>query len=77
MIYLTNDGQKFMAESAEHLVALLRADSWSPTESDRAFMRDVAERAYVQTGERVRYAGEFDEFVTDLERAGLIKRRGK
>jgi hypothetical protein len=70
-MYLSNDGKRFFAQDEDHLVAMLRRDSFTPSASFEDFMRDVAQRALLQIGQTIRTDSPAN-FVMDLIKAGLI-----
>lgn len=73
MIVFTDDGVRLEGRSRT-IVALLRAASWGgPSASKEKWMREVAQRAQVSSGQRVRANSEAN-FVTDLVKAGLLKK---
>ena len=71
-MFLTDDGKEFLARDEAHLVAQLRADSFTPSPSDAAFMRDVAERARFQDKRIVLRTDTTEHFVSDMIAAGLL-----
>lgn len=73
--YRTIDGTTFEATDATSAVRELHARSRSPCPSDADFRREMAKRALVQTGYRVRDATD-DEFLTDLIQVGLVTEEG-
>jgi hypothetical protein len=74
-MFLTNDGKEFVARDEAHLVALLRADSFTPSPTLAAFMRDVAERARLQDRRITLRTDTTEHFVSDMIAAGLLSER--
>jgi hypothetical protein len=70
-MYRTNDGQILKAKEPGEIVRELHKLSFSPSENDRAFMRETAERASAQLGKPVRYTNA-RAFVQDLLTVGLL-----
>ena len=72
MIFLTNDGARFVAKDSEQLIALLREASHTPSKSQEEFMRDVAQRVQLQTGTRIG-TDNVNMFLAGLVLAGLVR----
>ena len=73
LVYRTNDGATIRGENAAAVVADLRAQSRAPAGTVREFMREVAARARMQTGDRVRHRAGYEAFLADLCAAGLME----
>lgn len=73
MRYVDSDDAIFSAEDADGIVTLMRMDSMMPSTSNSEWMREAADRALIMTGGAVRSSSP-EDFLTDLERVGLIKR---
>jgi hypothetical protein len=72
LIMLTNDdGRVHTGKTEADLVSRLHASSRAPEASDKDFMREVAARARLQTGKRIRHNTP-ENFIADLAKAGLI-----
>ena len=69
---MTNDGQLIKATEPELIVDELNASSWASCATRRQFMEEVASRALLQTGKRVRTRTPA-QFIEDLIAAGLLK----
>lgn len=67
----TNDGQEIKATAPAEIVRELHKQSFAPTDNDRAFMRETADRVKLQFNKRVRY-GNPGQFVADLLEIGLL-----
>lgn len=72
--YLTIDGERFFADTAPQLVRMLREASFVPSDNDKEFMREVAERAKLQNHESNISTDSMEAFVEDLIKAGFLKR---
>ncbi len=77
MLYLTNDGQKFFADSSAQLVRLLREASFVPSDNDKDFMAEVAERVTLQDHTAHVATDNVENFIESLVACGFLKRRGK
>lgn len=71
MTYRTREGIPLRSTDPKELVGELHAMSRSPCASDAEFRREMAGRALLQTGRRVRH-GDDGSFVADLVTAGLL-----
>jgi len=71
MIYKTNDDKHFFGATEKQIVENLQDASYSPTVTTYAFMVEVAYRAKIQTGKKVRTTS-VKNFIDDLVEAGLL-----
>lgn len=78
MIIVTLDEApvRIVGRRLRDVIRALRATSWGgPAANEKQWMREVAQRANVSTGCRVRATSEA-VFVNDLVKAGLLKKEG-
>ena len=72
MRFLTLSHTVYLTASAEDLVTAMREASWTPSPSDKAFMRAFARRARVLRPSAVIRTTDALTFISDLEREGFL-----
>jgi len=65
------DDKFYLNDDEKSVVLNMRRRSWDPRKTDEKFMYSVAQRAMLQTGQKVRYDSHRN-FIKDLTAAGLI-----
>jgi len=68
---LDEGGHQYNGTAAE-IVAEMHATSFSPSANDKAWMREVADRAYTQTNHDIDSSSP-DRFISGMLEAGLLK----
>jgi hypothetical protein len=71
-IYRSSDGQRYLARNLNHLVTLLRQDSFVTTGDNKSFMREMAARIKSQFGTADIPTDSVENFVQALILAGLV-----
>ena len=74
-MYRTRDGVRLKGETAEAVLADLRARAWMPGSDLEAYVRKTAKAAHLQTGAAFR-GDSAANLLADLMGAGLIVKEG-
>ena len=72
LVAITEDGERFTADTFEDLVTALKLDMWIAPPTRQQYMKEVAYRSEIFDGRRIQYHDE-QTFVQELVRIGVIR----
>jgi hypothetical protein len=74
MIYRTDDGKEYKADTTQELVQKMRMDAFMEVNTDQEFMKDCAERIKLHRVDAVIDTTDTECFVNSLVTSGILKR---